>query len=315
MKVLGITCGRKLSNTEVLVKEALMAAEEKGAEVEIVRLMDLNLKPCTGCNSCVIDLFERAGAGDCVMKDDFKFLDEKILEADGIIMGSPIYEESPTGQFKILCDRMGPSHDMAFRIISDKIRKEKGITAGKAVDPRSFKVRAVSLFAVGGSDWVTMALPMMHLFTLSMQMKLVDQALFNWIALPGVVTLHEDMLARARKSGAHVAESLKGKVEEAAYIGDQGMCPVCHTDLIEIKGKSSVQCAVCQVKGTLEIDGGKVRFAVTEEAKKHSHMTLTGKFEHGDDLKSKSLNPDPRMGEIPQRLEKYKSYLKYSKPV
>ncbi len=63
MKVLGLTCGRKMSNTEILVKEALMGAEEMGAKVEIVRLMDLNIKPCTGCNSCVIDLFEKAGSG------------------------------------------------------------------------------------------------------------------------------------------------------------------------------------------------------------------------------------------------------------
>jgi len=61
MKVLGLACGRKMSNTEILVKEALMGAEETGAEVELVRLMDLNIKPCTGCNSCVIDLFEKAG--------------------------------------------------------------------------------------------------------------------------------------------------------------------------------------------------------------------------------------------------------------
>jgi len=50
MKVLGSTCGRKMSNTEILVREALMRAEEMGAEVETVRLMDLNIKPCTWCN-------------------------------------------------------------------------------------------------------------------------------------------------------------------------------------------------------------------------------------------------------------------------
>lgn len=78
MKVLGLTCGRKMSNTEILVKEALMGAEEAGAEVEIVRLMDLSIKPCTGCNSCVISLFEKGGSGDCVIKgDDFGFIAEE----------------------------------------------------------------------------------------------------------------------------------------------------------------------------------------------------------------------------------------------
>ncbi len=124
MKVLGLTCGRKMSNTEILVKEALMGAEEMGAEVEIVRLMDLDIRPCTGCNSCVIDLFEKAGSGACVLKgDDFPFIDEKILDCDGLVLGSPIYEKGPQGLLKVLNDRMGPSHDMAFRMIAKKIRE------------------------------------------------------------------------------------------------------------------------------------------------------------------------------------------------
>ena len=300
MKVLGLTCGRKASNTEILVKEAVMGAEENGAEAEIVRFMDLNIKPCTGCNVCVLSLFEKAGAGECVLKDDFKFLDDKILEADGIIVGFPVYEMCPTGYFKTLCDRMGPSHDMAFRIIAKKIREEKGITEGKGPDERSFKTTAVSLFAVGGSDWTHLALPMMQIFSLSMQMKVVDQHLFNWIALPAVVLLHEDMLKRARKSGAHVAASIRESVENTKYIGDPGMCPVCHSNIIDVTGTTSATCAVCGVKGTLQTEGGKVSFMVSEQSKALSHMTLSGKFSHGDDLKNISrevilvgTNPEP----------------------
>ncbi len=316
MKVLGLTCGRKLSNTEILVKEALMGAEEKGAEVEIVRLMDLNIKPCTGCNVCVMDLFEKLGPGECVIKDDLKFIDEKILDCDGLIVGSPIYESSPSGYFKTLNDRMGPSHDMAFRMIVKKIRGEKGITQGRGPDERSFKQRPVSLFAVGGSDWVKLALPMMQQFSLSWQMKVVDQVLFNWIALPGVAVLHEDMLERARKSGAHVAESIKMPIEGVKYIGEPGICPVCHSNLLEVTGKDfPVSCAVCGIKGTLQMDGNKVSLMVKEEDKKHSHMLLSGKFEHGEDLNNKSLKPPANMHEVPKKLEKYKSYLKYSKPV
>lgn len=126
MKILGISCGRKMSNTEILVKEALMGAEELGAEVEFVRLQDLNLKPCTGCNACVVSLMEKGGTGDCVIRDDdFKFIDEKIMDCDGIIVGSPIYEKTPSGQLKILNDRMGPSHDVAMRMIAKKIREQK----------------------------------------------------------------------------------------------------------------------------------------------------------------------------------------------
>lgn len=313
MKVLGLTCGRKLSNTEILVKEALMGAEEAGAEVELVRLMDLDIKPCTGCNACVIDIFEHAGSGKCVIKDDLSFIDEKILECDGIIVGSPIYEKGMSGYLKTLNDRMGPSHDMAFRLIAKKIRAEKGITEGTGPDERSFKPRAAALFAVGGSDWVELALPMMQIFALPMQMNVLDQHLFNWIALPGVATLKDDMLARARKSGRHIAESLKGNPETAEYIGDPGLCPVCHGKLIEFNG-TKASCAVCGVKGELVEKDGAYVLEATEEAKAHSQVRLSGKFMHAEDLNTKSLRPAPNMHEIPGKMEKYRNYLSYSKP-
>jgi multimeric flavodoxin WrbA len=316
MKVLGLTCGRKMSNTEILVKEALMGAEEMGAEVEIVRLLDLNIRPCTGCNSCVVDLFEKAGSGDCIIKnDDFKFIDEKILESDGLIVGSPIYEKAPQGLLKILNDRMGPSHDLAFRIIAKKIREEKGITKGKGPDERSFKPHVAALFAVGGSDWTTLALPMLQLFTVSMNMTIVDKQLFNWVGLPSVVVLKDEMLKRARRSGRHVVETLKNPIEKAEYIGDPGICPVCHASLVELTKKSDpALCAVCGVKGTLTTDGDNYRLEVTEQQRALSHYLLSGKFHHVEDLKNISLNPDPRMSEIPALIEKYKSYLHYSKP-
>jgi len=316
MKVLGLTCGRKLSNTEIVVKEALMGAEEMGAEVEIVRLMDLNIKPCTGCNACVIDLFEKAGSGACVIKDDdFAFIDEKILECDGLIVGTPIYEKTPQGLLKVLNDRMGPSHDMAFRIIAKKIREEKGITKGTGPDERSFKPRIASLFAVGGSDWTTLALPLLQIFALPMNMKVVDQQLFNWTALPAAIALKDEMLQRARRSGRHVAESLKKLPEEPAYIGPEGVCPVCHSSIVELdKTEDKVLCAVCGVKGRLNSNGGSYVLDITEEDWALSHVLLSGKFHHGEDLKRRSLKPDPRADEIPKLREKYKSYLSYSKP-
>ena len=316
MKVLGLTCGRKMSNTEILVKEALMGAEEVGAQVEIVRLMDLNIKPCTGCNSCVIDLFEKAGSGECVIKnDDFKFIDDKIHECDGLILGSPTYEKTPQGLLKVLNDRMGPSHDLAFRIIAKKIREEKGITKGKGPDERSFKPRVASLFAVGGSDWTTLALPLLQIFALPMNMTVVDQHVFNWVGLPAVVVLKPEMLERARRSGRHVAETLKKPIEESKYIGDPGRCPVCHSNVLELgKTTESVICAVCGVKGTLKTKGDDYELEVTDEARALSHILLSGKFHHGDDLKNISLKPDPRMAEIPALIEKYKSYLTYSRP-
>ena len=317
MKILGVSCGRRMSNTEILVKEALMGAKAQGAEVEFVRLQDLNLKPCTGCNACVIDLLEKSGSGRCVLKDDFEFIDEKLLECDGLILGAPIYEKTAPGQLNILNDRLGPSHDMAFRLIAKQTREAKNITTGKGPDPRSFKPKAASLIAVGGSEWDTLALPMMHLSVLSMQYEVVDKMLVNWIALPGVVALHDNWLERANKSGTHLVESLKKPLEEATYIGDKGVCPICHSKLFEINNVDKVNpavCSICGVKGTLTVNGSEASFTVTEEQAALSHIKLSGKFHHAKELKEVSLVPHANMHQLPEKLEKYKAFIEPSRP-
>jgi len=318
MKVLGISCGRRMSNTEIMVKEALMGAEEAGAEVEFIRLHDLYIKPCTGCNSCVIDLMERSGGGKCSLKgDDFPFIDDKIMESDGLILGSPIYEKSPTGQLKSLEDRMGPSHDQGFRMIAKKIREEKGITAGAGPDERAFKPRAACLIAVGGSEWDTLALPIMSMFTLTMQIEVVDRILVNWIGLPRVIALRDDLLERARRSGRHVAETLKKPLEEAEYIGEPGLCPLCHSKLIEVRHDGDAYpciCGVCGVRGAVRVLDGKVRFDVSDEDRPRSHLLLSGKFEHLQELADVSLKPPANMDELPAKVAKYKDYLTPLRP-
>lgn len=52
IKVMGVTAGRKNSNSEILLKEALIACEEAGAEVTMINLRDFNILDCTGCTSC-----------------------------------------------------------------------------------------------------------------------------------------------------------------------------------------------------------------------------------------------------------------------
>jgi multimeric flavodoxin WrbA len=318
MKVLGLSCGRRQSNTEIMVKAALMGAEEAGAEVELIRLQDLNLKPCTGCNSCVEDLFERCGAGHCILKnDDFPFIDEKIMQCDGLILGSPIYEKSAPGQLKTLNDRMGPSHDVGFRLITKQRRAEMGITEGEGPDERSFKPRAGSLIAIGGSEWDTLILPMMHIVMLSLQVEVVDKFLVNWIGLPKVIALRDDLLTRAHGSGRHVVESLQKGVDKAEYIGDPGLCPVCHSKLFEIRHEGDVYptiCAICGVRGTMSTAGGKAAFTVTPEDWPLAHTLLSGKFHHAEELGTISLRPPANMDELPMKVAKFKDYLTPSKP-
>jgi len=99
LKILGIVCSpRSGGNTEILVRKALESAEKEGAEVEAWSVAGKDLKPCDHCLSCI-------KTGQCHIKDDMQALYPKMIEADGIILGSPVYFWSITAQAKTVIDR------------------------------------------------------------------------------------------------------------------------------------------------------------------------------------------------------------------
>lgn len=100
MKVLCILCSpRKGGNTEILAREALTSAKDCGAETELLTVWDKDIKPCDGCYSC-------AKTGKCHIKDDMQEIYLKLLNADGIIWGTPVYFFDVTAQAKIIIDRL-----------------------------------------------------------------------------------------------------------------------------------------------------------------------------------------------------------------
>lgn len=95
---------RKNFNTAKLLAEAQKGAESAGASVEYINLVDINYKGCMSCFAC-----KRKGSttnGLCAFKDDLRPILEKILQADAVIIGSPIYYSYPTGMFRNLIERM-----------------------------------------------------------------------------------------------------------------------------------------------------------------------------------------------------------------
>ena len=99
MKVLGIVgSARKGGNTEILIKEALAAAQEAGAETEIVLVNGKNIAPCDGCSSCF-------KTGVCRIQDDMQEIYGQMEKADAILFGSPVYFGSVSAQLKAIMDR------------------------------------------------------------------------------------------------------------------------------------------------------------------------------------------------------------------
>lgn len=99
MKILGISCSPRIKgNTVVLLEEVFRGARQEGAETELYSVSDKKIEPCQGCMSC----WE---TGECVIEDDMKDLSDRMISADGIVFGTPVYFYNMTAQAKAIIDR------------------------------------------------------------------------------------------------------------------------------------------------------------------------------------------------------------------
>ena len=102
MKAIGIVGSpRKGGNTEVLTAHCLKAIAEEGLETELIKLAGLDIKGCNACGYC----FENQGK--CSIEDDLQPVHNKMLAADIIVVGSPVYYGSATSLVKGLLERAG----------------------------------------------------------------------------------------------------------------------------------------------------------------------------------------------------------------
>lgn len=107
MRIVGLSGGRRSGNNELMLKTALAAAKQVcGAELEIIRLQDLKLRDCIGCETCMRGL-TTGGDGLCVVRDDdMPWFSAAVKEADALILATPIYDLIPTGTVVTLLNRV-----------------------------------------------------------------------------------------------------------------------------------------------------------------------------------------------------------------
>ena len=99
MKILAVSFSpRKNGNTVAMLEKALEGARGDGAEVELYSVAGKDIQLCDGCWGCT-------KTGKCHIKDDVQVLLDKMIAADGIIFGTPIYFWGMTAQAKAVMDR------------------------------------------------------------------------------------------------------------------------------------------------------------------------------------------------------------------
>ncbi|NMM64602.1 flavodoxin family protein [Clostridium sp. P21] len=309
MKILGISGGTKNGHNDAMCKEALIGAKEAGAEVEFIRLMDLDIKHCTGCTACVQTLM--SGKGNmCVLKDDFDWLLNEMLDADGIVVALPIFEKGVPGIFQTITDRFGPRMDRGNNVIAAKIAEEKG---GKAPDSRILKDKVISYMGIGGSDWTTKFQCTAAMQALTPMWKVINDEVFPWSS--GII-IDDERVTRVHEIGVNIANAAKD-IENASYKGEEGVCPHCHSRNFFLDRESThAICELCGIEGDIKIIDGKVKFEFPKEQLEHAHDTLSGKFKHGDDIgKTISTIADmKKTDKYKQRLETYKNFITATMP-
>ncbi|MBW2193899.1 MAG: flavodoxin family protein, partial [Deltaproteobacteria bacterium] len=104
MKVVAFNgSARKNGNTAILINHVLQELENEGMETELVQLKGKKIRGCVACMKC----FENKDQRCSVDNDDINSFIEKMVESDGIILGSPTYFANVSTEMKALIDRAG----------------------------------------------------------------------------------------------------------------------------------------------------------------------------------------------------------------
>lgn len=156
MKVLAISgSGRKGGNTVTLIRHVCAALEAEGVESEIVELAGHILPGCRDCRVCIERKDRR-----CSVKEDGEFVNgliAKMAEADGLILGSPVYFSDVTPEIKAIMDRTGRVN----RANGNLLRRKPGAAvvavrragAMHAFDTLNHFFSIAEMVTVGSSYW------------------------------------------------------------------------------------------------------------------------------------------------------------------
>jgi multimeric flavodoxin WrbA len=110
-----MTSPRARGNSTILAEEAVKGAKKAGATVEAFRLAKMDVGPCLACEGC-----RKPGAGGCVRKDDIRMLHAKLRDADALVIASPVYWFTMSGQAKLFMDRLYAFGAEAYKPLKGK---------------------------------------------------------------------------------------------------------------------------------------------------------------------------------------------------
>ncbi len=188
MKVLGIMGSPRVKgNTDLLLDEALKGAQSQGSEIEKIIVDKLKIAPCKEYYGCLRD-------GNCVIRDDMDNIYPKLLEADRIIIASPMFFYGVTSQLKALIDRCQAIWARKYVLkqkLSDKERKGAFIAVG----------------ATKGKQLFDGSILVIKYFYQAIEVSYVDELLIRGVDKKGEIKYQPTALSEAFELGKRLAQS------------------------------------------------------------------------------------------------------------
>ena len=154
MRVLAVNGSpRAGGNTEMLIRKVFEVLEAEGIETELVRIGGRAVRGCTACGTCA-----ELRDGTCVITGDpVNEIIRKMIDADGIILGSPTYFADITPELKALIDRAGLVCLTAGGLLAHKVcAAVTAVRRGGAVhafDTINHFFQINRMFVVGSTYW------------------------------------------------------------------------------------------------------------------------------------------------------------------
>jgi multimeric flavodoxin WrbA len=110
-----LLCGspRLEGNTAQVLGECAKALEHEGIETETVLLAEMHILSCTACGLC--------GGGECALDDGLNEVIDKLREADGFIVGTPVYFGTARGDVMSALQRIGMVSMSSDSFLSRKV--------------------------------------------------------------------------------------------------------------------------------------------------------------------------------------------------
>ena len=143
MRVFGICASPRNNTTEYVLSQAIQKLVEDGFDTEIFTCMGKDIKPCMHCDYCLEH-------NECIINDDMQEVYEGLLNADGIILATPIQSGGISSNLAAIMDRTRALEAVDYNILRGKIGMSIAVGGDRTGGQDFAHLKNVTYFMIHG---------------------------------------------------------------------------------------------------------------------------------------------------------------------